>query len=490
VKQQARQFGQTGILVDRLTLMQTRQFSATKPDAMRDSILLAAVTTASLFALRRPSFGLLTFAFLGFVGPQSYTWGFGRTFPFSQLVAVSTILGLFVSYERKTLAICRETLLLILLWGYFGVSTLSAFYPTEASEQFLLVSKVFLMILVATVVINTEEKLNTLIRVVGYSLGFYGFKGGLFAILSGGSLIVWGPEDTFLYANNSIGLGLAMNIPILLYLLRVEQASWLRWILRAALLLTYPAIICTYSRGAWLGMIMVTGMSLFKSRKRFVTMGLAGAVIIALQIAVPRISPDRLQQRYDSLVNYEDDSSAQSRFWNWEFCKRVGLARPLSGGGFNLYRLESYANFYPEFLTQWPGKVWSCHSTWLTLFAEHGVPGFVIWFTLLIFCLISLRQIRAYGKSTGSLYLSNFVDMVETSLVAYFVVGTFIDAAYFDIFYYFVAFIIIQKGMILRQKRDATGSFRPVEFARSLNIETAVDARFSCLSRRDLAVKE
>jgi probable O-glycosylation ligase (exosortase A-associated) len=433
---------------------------------MRDSILLAAVAMASLFALRRPSFGLLTFAFLGFVGPQSYMWGFGRTFPFSQLVAVSTIVGLFASSERKTLTIHRETLLLILLWGYFGVSTLSALYPAEASEQFLLVAKVFLMIVVATVVINTEQKLNALIRIIGYSLGFYGFKGGLFAILSGGALIVWGPEDTFLYANNSVGLALAMNIPILLYLLKVEQASWLRWILRSALLLTYPAIICTYSRGAWLGMIMVTAMSLFKSRKRFVTMGLAGVMILALQIAVPRISPDRLQQRYDSLVNYEDDSSAQSRFWNWEFCKRVGLARPLSGGGFNLYRLESYANFYPEFLTQWPGKVWSCHSTWLTLFAEHGIPGFVIWFTLLICCLMSLRQIRAYGNRAGNLHLSNLVDMIQNSLVAYFVVGTFIDAAYFDIFYYFVAFIIIQKGMILRQTMEAARSVTPVEFGR------------------------
>jgi putative inorganic carbon (HCO3(-)) transporter len=441
---------------------------------MRDSILLAVVAMASLFALRRPSFGLLTFAFLGFFGPQSYTWGFGRTFPFSQVVAVSTILGLFASSERKTPAIHRETLLLILLWAYFGVSTLSALYPAEAAEQLLRVSKIFLMILVATLVINTEEKLHSLIRIIGYSLGFYGLKGGLFAIANGGAFMVWGPQDTFLYANNSIGLGLAMNIPVLLYLLKLEQASWLRWILRSMLLFTYPAIICTYSRGAWLGMIMVTAMSLFKSRRRFVAIVLAGLVVLAPQI-VPRIAPDRVQQRYDSLVNYEEDSSAQSRFWNWEFCKRVGLARPLSGGGFNLYRLESYANFYPEFLTQWPGKVWSCHSSWLTLFAEHGIPGFVIWFTLLICSLMSLRQIRAYGKGTGRLYLLNFTDMVQSSLLAYFVVGTFIDAAYFDIFYYFVAFIIIQKGMILRQTREAARSVAPLEFGRPLNTRTLLD---------------
>jgi probable O-glycosylation ligase (exosortase A-associated) len=442
---------------------------------MREIVLLAAVAMASMVALRRPSFGFLTFAFLGFVAPQSYTWGFARTFPFSQIVAASTIVGLFTSSERKTLAMHRETLLLILLWAFFGVSTLSALYEAEALEQFLLVSKVLLMTVVATLVINTEEKLNSLIRIVGYSLGFYGLKGGLFAIVSGGTLIVWGPEGSFLYANNSIGLGLAMNIPILLYLLKIEQSSWLRSILRLALFLTYPAIVCTYSRGAWLGMVVVTAMCLLKSRKKFLAIGLAGVASLVLQVFSSQITPDRLQERYGTLVNYEEDASAQSRLWNWEFCKRVGIARPLSGGGFNLYRLETYANFYPEFLERWPGKVWSCHSSWFSLFAEHGVPGLVVWFTLVIATLMTLRQIRAYGRATGKLHLLNFVDMIQNSLAAYFVVGTFIDAAYFDIFYYFIAFTIIQKGMVLKERREAGPSLTPVRF--SLGARTRLDAR-------------
>jgi probable O-glycosylation ligase (exosortase A-associated) len=423
---------------------------------MRDIILLTAVAIASLMAVRRPSFGLLTFALLGFIAPHSYTWGFARTFPFSQIIAVSTIVGIFLSSEKKTFFIRRETFLLISLWACFGLSTLTALYPTEAFDQFVLVSKIFLMIIVATTVINTEGKLNWLIRVVGYSLGFYGLKGGLFAILSGGDLLVWGPEDSFLYANNSIGLGLAMNIPILLYLLKVEQSSWLRRLLRLTLFLTYPAIICTYSRGAWLGMVIVTVASLFKSRNKVLAVALAVILVVVFQMVVSQIGPERLQDRYDTLVNYEEDASAQSRFWNWEFCKRVGLARPLSGAGFDFYRLESYANFYPEFLTRWPGKVWSCHSTWLTVFAEHGIPGAGIWLFLMMCSVISLKQIRAYASTaTPTSHLSDFVDMVQNSLIGYVVVGTFIDAAYFDILYYLIGFIVIQKGILASELNEA-----------------------------------
>jgi putative inorganic carbon (hco3(-)) transporter len=410
---------------------------------------LIGVCIASLAAVRRPSFGLLTFAFLGFVAPQSYTWGFGRTFPFSQIVAAATILGIFVSPDKKTLFIRREGFLLILLWIFFGLSTLSALYPVEAFEQFSLVSKIFLMTIVATIVINTEDKLNWLIRVVGYSLGFYGLKGGFFAIVSGGELTVWGPENSFLFANNSIGLGLAMNIPILLYLLKIEQSIWLRWVLRLSLILTYPAIVCTYSRGAWLGMVIVTVATVIKSRRKFYAIASIGIVALAFEIFVSPIAPERLQDRYDTLVNYQEDASAQSRFWNWEFCKRVGIARPVSGAGFDFYRLESYATFYPEFLARWPGKVWSCHSTWLTVFAEHGIPGAVIWLLLLMYSIISLKQMRANAVSIPQSHSLDFVDMVQNSILGYVVVGTFIDAAYFDILYYLVGFIIIKKEILL-----------------------------------------
>ena len=415
---------------------------------MRDTTLLALVAIASLLALRRPSVGLLSFAFLGFIAPQSYTWGFGRTFPFSQIIATSTLVGVLFSSERKTLLIPRETLLLILLWLTFGLSTLDALYPDKALEQMMLVSKIFLMIIIATIVINTEAKLNALIRIVGYSLGFYGLKGGFFALLSGGAIIVYGPESSFLWANNSIGLALAMNIPILLYLLMVEQSRLLQWILRSMLVFTYPAIICTYSRGAWLGMLVVTAASVLQSRRRILLMGGACVVVLVLQTILPSKTPERLVTRYDSLVNYEEDASAQSRFWNWEFCKRVGFARPVAGAGFDLYSVESYAKFYPEFLERWPGKVWSCHSSLLTVFAEHGIPGFLIWSGLIVCSLMSLRKIRAFGERFSKPYIVKFGESIQASLLAYFVVGAFIDAAYFDILYYLIALIIIQKNIV------------------------------------------
>ena len=174
---------------------------------MRAALLIAAVCIAALIGFQRPAFGLMTFAFLGFFNPHGYTWGIGRTFPLSQLVAISTILGMFLSPGQKRLPVQRETILLMLLWGVFGVSTFFAIFPDDAGDKFTEVSKILLMVGVATIVINSEEKLYSLIRVIGYSLGFYGLKGGVFAIATGGAEMVYGPENSFLNSNNSTRIG-------------------------------------------------------------------------------------------------------------------------------------------------------------------------------------------------------------------------------------------------------------------------------------------
>jgi len=269
-----------------------------------------------------------------------------------------------------------------------------------------------------------------------------------------------------------------MNIPVLLYLLKTERQKWFRWILKAMLLFSYPAIVCTYSRGAWLGMIMVTILSLLKSRQKFIMVGMAGLLGVILQSVVPQIAPDRLVNRYDQLIEYKDESSAQSRFWNWEFCRRIGMARPLTGGGFNFTSIENYQRYYPEFLERWPGTQWTCHSTWLSIFSEHGFPGAILWLALLVCCFLSLRQIRAYGRAAPekSQYVQ-YADMVQSSMVAFLVVGTFLDAAYFDLFYYLVAFVVILKQLMAPALNQMRSLARVNAFNKAPGLVNQVGAR-------------
>ena len=56
--------------------------------------------------------------------------------------------------------------------------------------------------------------------VIALSIGFYGVKGGIFTIVTGGVYRVQGPPGTFIAGNNEIGLAIAMTIPLLCYCAR------------------------------------------------------------------------------------------------------------------------------------------------------------------------------------------------------------------------------------------------------------------------------
>jgi probable O-glycosylation ligase (exosortase A-associated) len=417
---------------------------------MRDLLLIAIVVLCAILALRRPALGALSFVGLGILNPHSMVWGFGRNFPFAQLIGICTILGYLFS-EPLRFPRQRESFLMFGLWSTFGISTLFALHPEEAFEYLIYVSKILFMVFLCTALINTEQRFQWFLRVIALSLGFFGLKGGVFVIMTGGNYTVWGPEQGFLYANTSIGLALAMNIPLLLYLLKTETHPWLCHLIRAMMIFSYPAIVCTYSRGAWIGLAIVTALLMLKSKYKFLlipAVGFAGMMVLP---TLPELLPERMITRYDQLVNYQDEGSAQSRLSSWEFCKRVGLAHPVIGGGFNLYSVETYAAYFPEFLERYPGRVWSCHGIWHSVFAEHGIVGLIFWIGLLGSCFLSLRYIRAFGKTHVEMsWLIHCADMLQIALIAYVIIGTFLDVVYFDMFYYLVTAIVVIKEQIRR----------------------------------------
>jgi probable O-glycosylation ligase (exosortase A-associated) len=429
---------------------------------MRDILLVAIVISCAFLALRRPTFGILAFIGVSLVNPNSMTWGFARLFPSAQFIAIGTLLGFVFWNESKKLPLSSESILLIALWGIFGVSTVFAIYPDASLEKLIYISKILLMVFLSTILINSEHQLRLLLKVIGLSLGFYGLKSGFWAIVSGGQFMVWGPEESFLYSNNAIGLALSLNVPILFYLAKIETKIWLRRLMIVMMVLSYPAIICTFSRGAWLTLAAMTGlMALYSKRKALMVSGGGILAIVLLGSLATGLMPvpERVQTRYDQLVGWENEESAESRFWNWEFCKRVGLARPF-GGGFNFYALELYPIYFPEFIDKYgTAKIWSCHSMWYTILGEHGVIGFILWILLILSCFLSLRKLRRWGNVNA--WIIPYVNMVQFALIACMIAGTFLDTAYFDLFYQLVAIIIIMKSLKSRSAITQRSPFSP-----------------------------
>jgi probable O-glycosylation ligase (exosortase A-associated) len=429
---------------------------------VRDIILIAIVAGCSITAIVRPVVGMLCFVWLGYLNPHGMAWGAARTLPLSQFAAIGTLIGYVFSKEGKRIPMARESVLLLALWFMFCLSTYFAIYHYTARESLIDFSKMLLMVFLCTALIKENNRLLFLVRVISLSLGFFAIKGGVFAIRTGGQFEVFGPHNSWLTANNSIGLALSVNIPILYYMMEIDTNKWCRRIYGVALALSYPAIICTFSRGAWLAMGVATLIVLVRHKQKRILIPAIILFFTVLGTILAQTLPDRVVGRYEQLVNYEQEGSAESRFWNWELCKRVGNANPVFGAGFEFYTKEVFEKYFPEYVSRWPGKVWNCHSIWYSVFAEHGYPGVILWVSLMVSCMLSLRRIREYGNSrAGKTTMVHYANMVEGALIAYMVAGTFLNAAYYDILYYLIGIIIILKERIRQDDTPADAIVAP-----------------------------
>lgn len=421
--------------------------------SIRDLLLLLVTAWCCGMALRRPDIGMVSYIGYSLFGPHSFTWNLAKSFPHVQVIALCTFVGYLLSSERKRIPLQRETVIMALLWVTFGFSTLLAMSPERAIQPFVLISKILLMIFLSLSIINTEQRIHLLLRVLALSIGLHALRAGSFVLRTGGNSMVWGPVHTFLEANNSFGLALVMNLPFLYYLAKLESNVWLRWLMRVMLIMTYPTVVATFSRAAWIGLVVVTAIFMLKSKYKPLGVALLITASLAAPVVLPLLISQRMADRYGTLSNLDEDGSTQSRFWSWEFCKRVGVDRPLSGAGFHFYSLDAYAQYYPEFLERFPGQVWSCHSTWLSIFAEHGTLAFLLWVGLLWSCFASLGQVRHYAMRHEQ--MTNFVqwaELLRTALYAFAIVGTFVDFAYYEVFYQVVAIVILLKDQI--RQRD------------------------------------
>src|SRR5499426_591054 len=109
---------------------------------MRDLLFVTGVLISALIALRRPVYGILAFICVSLLNPHSLTWGFGRTFPFAQLIALGTLVGFVFWTEKRIFPQQREFFLLLALWVVYGLSTLSAMEPQSAYLYLIRVSKI------------------------------------------------------------------------------------------------------------------------------------------------------------------------------------------------------------------------------------------------------------------------------------------------------------------------------------------------------------
>lgn len=408
---------------------------------MRDLFVTTVILGSLPFILKRPFIGVLVWSWIGFMNPHRLTWGFAYDFPFAMVVALTIFLALFISKEPKKIPWTRETVVLALFIFWMFVTTLLALYPGIAWEQWDKVWKIQLMVFITMMLMTTPLRVNLLVWIIALSLGFYGIKGGLFTIATGGAHRVLGPPKSFIENRGDIGTALNMVIPLMRYLQLTATRFWIKHGMTGAMVLTAFAVIGTQSRGAMLGTVALLFFLFLKSRKKFFYTILAAVTAVMIFSFMPQ----EWHERMHSIENYQEDASAMGRINAWTFAFNLAKDR-FTGGGFNTFRGPSFAVYAPN-----PTDVHDAHSIYFEVLGEHGFVGLTLFLTLALMAWNTASRIRKTAKGNPEIsWMGDLAAMIQVSMVAYAVGGSFIGQAYFDLYYVLIALLVACKMMLKR----------------------------------------
>lgn len=401
------------------------------------AIAVALILLGSLpFILARPWIGILVWSWLSYMNPHRIAWGFITQMPVALIVALTTFIAMLManSKEKATMRIAwtRETKVLLILTAWMFMTTVFSLFPDAAWPQWEKVWRIMLMTFVTTMLITNEYRIKVLVYVIALSLGFYGFKGGVFVLTTGGAFRVMGPEGSFIAGNNEIGLALIMTVPLLHYMRTQMKYSVVRWGLLAGIALTIFAIIGTSSRGALLGIVAMLMFFLLKSRQKY------GAIlaIIPLAVVILYVMPPEWFERMHTIETWQEDGSASERVRAWGNAIDLASHRFIGGG----YRA----------LVWWGGR--DSHSIYFGMLGEQGWVGLALFLLLLFYTWRSGSWIIRNTKKTPELYWArDLAAMIQVSLIGYMSAGAFLGLQYFDLFYHLVV-IIVMTRLVVQQR--------------------------------------
>jgi O-antigen ligase len=239
-------------------------------------------------------------------------------------------------------------------------------------------------------------------------------------------------RGTGIFGNtNDMALHLVTILPISVALMLGSKGAGRKLLYGACAAVMISAIVLSYSRGAFIGMLIVFLFMAWKlGRQRrieiiFAVLGLAGILVL--------LAPDKYGSRLLSIFipSLDTEGSADSRRGELFRSIYVALRHPLLGIGMG--------NYQPEM--SYKGLV--THNSYTQVGAEMGMTALI---TYVLFILTPLKKLGQIARETFETRRdSRFYYLVlglQASLIAYLISSFFLSVAYVWYVYYLVGYAV------------------------------------------------
>ena len=391
---------------------------------MRDIVLFLGMLYYLPITLVAPAAGLAIWEWISLMSPHRLVYGFAYGLHLNFVVAVTTLIGWGLSQERKRFTPDGLPWVLLAFFAWSTLNMLFAPYPDFSWPHWNLAARSLVPVFLVFVLMNRKARMQGLVWVVVISLGYYGVKGGLFTILTGGNFHVFGPPATQISDNNKLALALVMGLPLLHYLSKYSKEKILRNGLRVAFFLQMIAVFGSYSRGAILALGVMAMLFWMRSKNKLPYAALAFVVVIAALTLMPAAFTHRL----DTLHDVSADSSFEGRVRSWHVAYWYANDHFPFGAGFDAPAISSiYNHYYPDV------HPLVAHSIYFEVLGDQGYPGLALYLLMLLLALRNASIVMRRTRDRPELaWAGDLARMLWVSIISFCVGGAALSIAYYD----------------------------------------------------------
>lgn len=293
--------------------------------------------------------------------------------------------------------------------------------------------------------------LGAMVIVIGYTLimhAQYGFEE------EAGHWVM----SPFYNDHTAYGAALAMFFPVSIgYIFYPKSSKTTRFIAAIIFVILVVAIIFSYTRAAWISIVVAAGVFLAVILKiRFYWIATVAIVLISILFIFQQQIIDRLEknkqdssanfvEHIQSIYNISSDASNLERINRWQAAIRMFNDRPVVGWGPGTYQFV-YAPYQRSkektIISTNLGDQGNAHSEYLGPLAEMGLPGMLIFLLLMIVVIYQGLKIYKHGNREVK-FLSMMLTLGLITYFAHGILNNFLDTDKLSVpFWGFIAGIV------------------------------------------------